>query len=193
MGRGKSWTAVLTMVAVSVMISAAALAGEGKGEGTGKGKQAGRRRAKGQRMGSETLRKEFEQFKASMKALKEEAGAFRDKVKKAVQTAHQGEGKPTREMIKEAVIQYQAEAKQIATKITSERIRHNQALVSILNAEKSQIIDRLTKGLLIPHGGPGGGKNRHKGKGKGQAGERKRVGNMKIDPAGYDVRIDVPK
>ena len=96
-------------------------------------------------------------------------------------------------MVKEAVAQYRAEAKQIATKIVTEMIRHSEAVLSIRKAEKNEMIGRLTKALLIPHGGPGGGKNLwHKGKGEGQS-CRKRVGNMKIDPAGYDVRIDIPE
>ncbi len=196
MRQGRGWMAVLGLIVCAVLTSTAALAEQDREKGGEKGKQAGRRRAKGQKMrgmGSEALTKEFEQFHTAMKALKEEADAFREKVKKAVQTAHQGEGKPTREMIKEAVAQYQAEAKQLATKLTEEIIRHSEAVVSIRKAEKTEMIDRLTKGLLMPRGGPGGGKNlRRKGEGKGAEG-RKRGGNVKIDPAKYDVEIHVPE
>ncbi len=196
MGRGRGWTAVLAMVACAVLISTVDLAEQGKGKGGEKGKQAGHRRARGQRMrsmGSEAMRAEFEKFQVNMKAFKEEANTFREKVKKAVQAAHQGEGKPTREMVQEALAQYKDEAKSIATKIVGERIRHNEAVVSILKSEKNEMIDRITKRLLIPHGGPGGGKNlRRKGEGRGSEG-RKRGGNVKIDPAGYDVKIDVPE
>lgn len=184
------------MVACAVLISTVALAEQGKGEDAGKGKQAGHRRAKGQKMrgmGSKALRVEFEKFQTNMKAFKEEANAFREKVKKAVQTTHQGEGKPTREMIQEAVAQYKNEAKAIATKIIVERIRHNEVVVSILKAEKSEMIDRLTKGLLMPRMGPGGGKNLWRtGEGKGPE-KRRRNANVKINPAGYDVQIDVPE
>ncbi len=196
MRQGRGWMAVLGMVVCAVLISTVALAEQGKGTDAGKGKQAGHRRAKGKKirgMGSAAMRAEFEQFKITMKALKEEANAFREKVKKAVQAAHQGEGKPTLEMIMEAVAPYKDEAKQIATKIVGERIRHNEAVVSILKSEKGEMINRLTKGLLMPHRGLGGGKNfRRKGEGKGSEG-RKRGDNVKINPAGYDVKIDVPE
>lgn len=143
--------------------------GEQKKEGRGRG---GRGRGNRKGMGSEAMQAEFERHREVMEGLQEAVQALKKEIKQAVQAARQGEGKPDREEIKEITKSYEAEARDLATSLVEARIEHQENMVSILKAEKNNMIERLTKRILFHRGkGPSGLGNRGRGtKGDGTKG-----------------------
>ena len=92
----------------------------------------------------------------AMKALKEEMKALREKIRDAVKDAREGEERPTPEAIQEIVKQFEDDLKAIATKIADARIQHHKNIASILENEKDEFVERVSKRLRGRRGGPGG-------------------------------------
>ena len=115
-------------------------------------------------MGSEAMQVEFDRHREALKALREEAKALKQEIREAVRAASEGEEKPTPEEIQEIMQGYEDEARDIATSIAGERIRHYEEALLIVTGEKKDMIDRLTKRLLHPGRGRKGPEDRGKGR-----------------------------
>ncbi len=168
--------AALTFGTVAAEKSADRLEGERRGreratdraEGEHPGSGRGARRSV-RSMGSEAMRAEFERFREAMKVLREESQALRQEIREAVAAAKEGEEKPTQEEIEEIVASYEGEAREIATDMAGERIKHQKKVLSITRKEKSDTIDRITKRLLqLGKGGKGWGDRPEGRKGRGR-------------------------
>ncbi len=195
----------------------AGMMGRGKGPGNpGQGNGNGR-----DKFASEEMQKEFERFKKEMEGLRVEIQALREKIKNAVKEAREGEGKPDIEKMKEIVKQFEDEARALATRLADARITHHKNIVTILEAQKDKMVEGLTKMMLRPHpgrakgirkgeGGEGEGgegmggrgemmrqrmKERRGGKGEGKGhggpGATDDDENINIEPASYDLKIEM--
>ncbi len=141
--------------------------------GRGEGRKGSRGRSGHKGMGSEAMQTEFKRHRETMEGLKEATQALKEEIKQAVQAARQEKGKPDREEMKEITKGYEAEARDLAASLVEARIEHHENIVSILNSEKNNMIEQLTKRILFHRGkGPSGLGNRGRGrkgdKGKGQ-------------------------
>ena len=135
-----------------------------EGEHPGRGRVAGMVRS----MGSEAMRAEFKRYREAMKVLREKSQPLRQEIREAVAAAKEGEEKPTQEEIEEIVASYEGEAREIATDMAGERIKHQKNILSIVKKEKSDMIDRITKRLLrVGRGGRGWRDRLERRKGRG--------------------------
>lgn len=231
---GKAWMGVLAGLVCMVMVIGTVMASEGEGKGPmGKGQgrggagmqghgkgpgHPGQGRRNGQhKFASEEMQKEFERFKKEMEDIRAEIQALREKIKNALKEAHKGEGKPDIEKMKEIVKQYEDEAKALATKLADARITHHKNIVTILESQKGEMVEKLTKMMLLPHpgrakgirkgaggegeGGEGKGgrgemmrqrmKERRGGGGQGKPGADDDGDDINIEPASYDLKIEM--
>jgi hypothetical protein len=139
---------------------------------------------RGHGMGSEAMQTEFERHREAMETLREEARELKKEINQAVQAAKKGEGKPEPEEIGAIIKGYEDEAGDIATALVDERINHHQNIVSILNSEKNDMVNKLTKMILHrPGRGPSGLGNRGRGRrGEGRRGEGEGRGRGRRGP-----------
>ncbi len=172
MSARKVWIVVcVSLICAAITLGSMAAEKAEKKADRPQGEQRGRGRAAGmdRSMGSEAMRAEFKRFREAMKVSREESQALRQEIREAVAAAKEGEEKPTQEEIEEIVASYEGEAREIATDMAGERIKHQKNVLSIARKEKSDMIDRITKRLLqVGKGGKGRGDRPEGRKGRGR-------------------------
>ena len=157
--------AILTSLLLASGLAYAELDEEGRRGPKGRMGRSGELSAgRHQGMRSEAMQAEFKRHREAVKALMEEAKALRQKIREAVQAAGQGEEKPTPEEIEKIIKGYEDEARNIATSVAEERIRHHESTLAIVTKEKDDMVDRFTKSLLHPRRGRRGPGDRDRGR-----------------------------